>query len=66
MGYDEKVLIKIHSMEQRTGERETLWQTIIDAFEKEGADGVSEELSRQMADINKEFDTMISGLERML
>jgi hypothetical protein len=66
MGYKERVLERINDMEQRADERRALWQTISDSFEKEGADGVAEELARQMAVIHEKSNAMLAKLEEML
>jgi predicted nucleotide-binding protein (sugar kinase/HSP70/actin superfamily) len=66
MGHNEKVLEKINTMEQRANERNSLWKTVLDSFEKEGADGVATELARQMDAIEEKFDAALSKLDAML
>lgn len=66
MSLNEKVSEKISCMEQRSSERATLWQTIADAFESEGADGVATELANQMTAIEEKFDSLLDSLDKML
>lgn len=66
MGYQERVLEEIGIAEQREVERKALWQTISDSFEKRGAEGVTNELVKQMADVQKGFDSVLAKLRAML
>ena len=66
MGHNEKVLEKINTTEQRANERKSIWKTVYDSFEKEGADGVSTELARQKDAIEEKFDAALSKLDAML
>jgi hypothetical protein len=66
MSLKEKVSEKIGAMEQRSSERETPWQTIVGAFDSEGADGVVTELDNQMAAIEEKFDKLLDSLDKML
>ena len=66
MGYNETVLEKIGSMEERADARKTIWEALAGSFEREGADGVSNELERQMAEIKGKFDSLLDSLDRML
>jgi len=66
MGYNEKVLDKIGTMEQRAKERKALWHTISDSFVKEGAEGVANELAVEMDEIQEKFDALLAKLNDML
>jgi len=66
MGCNEKVLDKITVMEQRADERKALWHTISDSFKEEGAEGVANELTRQMREIQERFDALLAKLNDML
>jgi hypothetical protein len=66
MGYSEKVQEKITALKQRAAERRALWQGITEPFDNEGADGVANMLTKQIADIQKGFNNMLSKLESML
>lgn len=66
MGYNEQVLEKINAMEQRADERRALWQVVVQSFESEGADGVSNELAKQMDSICNRFRMIIRKLEDKL
>ncbi len=66
MGYREKVLDKINAMEQRRDERRSLWQTLMNSFEQEGADGVANELAGQIRKVQERIDTSLKKLEEML
>ncbi|MFH1486188.1 MAG: hypothetical protein ABIH46_08965 [Chloroflexota bacterium] len=66
MSVNEKVLQKIGGMEQRADERTELWQTIISAFDNQGADGVSDKLEQQMKGIKGKFDILFNKLNSML
>jgi len=65
MGYSEKVLEKINAMEQRSDERKSLWQSIIQSFEQEGADGVANELTGLMGKIQERFDALLQKLDEL-
>ena len=65
MGYREKLLDKINAMEHRADERRSLWQTLMNSFEQEGADGVANELARQIGKVQERFDTLLEKLEEM-
>ncbi|MBT9147121.1 MAG: hypothetical protein DDT32_00873 [Syntrophomonadaceae bacterium] len=65
MGYREKVLDKINAMEHRADEMRFLWQTLINSFEEEGADGVANELAGQIGKVRERFDTLLEKLEEM-
>ncbi len=65
MGYNEKVLEKISDREQRSDERMSLWQSIIQSFEQEGADGVASELVGLMAKIQEKFTALLEKLDEM-
>ena len=65
MGYNEKVLEKISLMEQRSNERESLWQSIIESFEQEGANGVANVLAGQIGKIQERFDALLEKLDEM-
>ena len=65
MGYNEKVLEKISGMEQRSDERESLWQSIIQSFEQEGSDGVASELAGLMGKVQERFDALLKKLDEM-
>lgn len=65
MGYREKVLDKINAMEHRADERRFLWQTLIDSFEQEGADGAANELTGRIGKVQERFDTLLKKLEEM-
>ncbi len=66
MGYREKVLDKINAMEQRGDERRPLWQTLINSFEQEGADGIANELAERIRKVQERIDTSLKKLEEML
>ena len=66
MGYNENVLNKIAIMEQRANERTALWHTIWDCSREEGAEGVANELARQIGEIRGEFDALLAKLNDML
>ena len=66
MGYREKLLDKINAMEHRADERRSLWQTLMNSFEQEGADGVANELAGQIGKVQERFDTLLEKLEEML
>ena len=65
MGYSEKVLERINAMEQRSDERKSLWQSIIQSFDQEGADGVANVLAGQIGKIQEGFDALLKKLEEM-
>ena len=65
MGYRDKVLEKINAMQQRSDERRFLWQTLMNPFEQEGADGVANELAGQIGKVQERFDTLLEKLEEM-
>ena len=65
MGYSEKVLEKINAMEQRSDERKSLWQSIIQSFEQEGADGVANELAGLIGKAQGRFDALLEKLDEM-
>jgi hypothetical protein len=65
MGYNEKVLEKISTMEQRSDKRKSLWQGIIQSFEQEGADGVADVLASQIGKIQERFDALLEKLDEM-
>ena len=65
MGYREKLLDKINAMEHRADERRSLWQTLMNSFEQEGADGVANELARRIGKVQERFDTLLEKLEEM-
>jgi hypothetical protein len=66
MGYNEKVLDKIAMTEQRAKERKALWQTISNSFEKEGAEGIANELAVEMDKFRENFDVLLAKLNDML
>ena len=66
MAHSEKVLGKINAMEQRCDERRTLWQAVTESFVKEGADGITMELAKQMGAIQDRFDMALGKLDAML
>lgn len=66
MGYNEIMLEKISSIKERADARKTIWEATVGSFEKEGADGVSNELARQMAEIKEKFDPLLDSLDKML
>jgi hypothetical protein len=66
MGYNEKVLDNIAMMEQRANERKALWHTISDSFEKEGAEGIANELAVEMGKFRENFDVLLVKLDDML
>lgn len=66
MGYNEKVLDKITVIGQRANERKALWYTISDRFKEEGAEGVANELARQMDEIREKFDALLAKLNDVL
>lgn len=66
MGYRERVPEELKKAGQRTAERTTLWQAIVESFEKEGADGVENELGRQIDEIGDKFDDVLDKLNGML
>ena len=66
MGYHEIALEKISSMEERADARKTIWEATAGSFETEGAEGVSNELVRQMAEIKERFDALLDSLDKML
>ena len=66
MGCKERVLEEIGTVEQRAVERRASWQTISDSFESEGADVVTNELNRQMANVQKRFDAVLAKLRDTL
>jgi len=66
MGYKETVRGKLNECEQRAAERHALWRSIEDSFENEGAEGMANELKRQMAHLEKKFDTALANLASML
>ena len=65
MGYREQVLEKINAMEHRADKRRSLWQTLINSFEQEGADGVANELAGRIGKVQEKFDTLLEKLEEM-
>jgi hypothetical protein len=66
MGYSEKVLEKINAMEQRSDERKSLWRSIIQSFEQEGADGVANELAGLMGKSQERFDALLQKLDELV
>lgn len=66
MGYEERVQEKISLMGQRADERLALWQAITESFEKDGADGVEDELAGRMNEIHKKCSAVLDKLEAML
>jgi len=66
MGYKEAVAGKINEWEQRAAERQGLWRSMEDSFEKEGGEGIANKLRRQMADVERKFDAGLANLEGML
>lgn len=66
MSYREKVLTKIKAVEERQAEKEVLWQAISDSFEKEGASGAADELTKQMDDLQEKIDEALAVLNGML
>jgi len=53
-------------MEQRAKERKALWQTISNSFEKEGAEGITNELAVEMDKFREKFDILLAKLDDML
>ena len=66
MAYKERIQEKINGMGQRTAERIALWHAITESFEREGADGVEDELAGRMNSIETRFDTALAKLDDML
>jgi len=66
MGYSEIMLEKISSMEERSDERKAIWEATVGSFEREGAEGVSSELTQQMTGVRERFDVLLDSLEQML
>jgi hypothetical protein len=66
MGYNEKVLDKIAMTEQRAKERKALWHTISNSFEKEGAEGIANQLAVEMDKFRENFDVLLAKLNDML
>ena len=66
MSYKETIPDEISATGQREGERLDLWQAIVESFEAEGPDGISNELSRRMRHIRQRFDTLLARLEEIL
>jgi hypothetical protein len=66
MGYNENVLDKIATMEQRTKERKALWHTISGSFEREGAEGVANALVAEMDKFRENSDVLLAKLNDML
>jgi hypothetical protein len=66
VGYRERVPEELKKAGRRTAERTTLWQAIVKSFEADGADGVKEELARQMNDVEEKLDAVFNKLEDML
>ena len=66
MGCNEKVLDKIVMTEQRAKERKALWHTISSSFGKEGAEGISNELTAEIERFRETFDVLLAKLNDML
>lgn len=66
MGYKEAIASKMGDGEHRAAERQALWSTITESFEKEGPEGAAQELKSQMADVEKAFNRVLTQLESML
>ena len=66
MSYKEKVQDKIKGSDQRSKERNDLWQTISEAYEQDGVDQVESVLSKKIEDLKNNFEERIKKLEKML
>jgi len=66
MGCYEKVLDKITMTEQRAKERKALWHAVSSSFGREGAEGISNELTAETERLRESFDVLLAKLNDML